>query len=561
MAMTRKYDIRDHPSYIYAVQVIKGEINAPKFVKKQARLWKKIADDKDKKYIVNAKMVAMVDHLLKMMIMPDGAAVGKTIYNALVGYQWFFLIATLCTVYRDKPTRRRYRNCVLEICRRNGKSTLIAIIFIVLMICEGNYTEVFSVAPDGSLSRISFDIVKKIIASSPKLRGLFTPHRDDIKYNKKNNVFKPLCLSSNRLDGRKVCAFISDETGALPDGYAINAMRSGGTNEVNHIGYIISTKYPKIDNPFEKEVEYAKNVLNGSVNDESLFALLYEPDKKDWETNVSVLEQGNPLALTSDALMEQLKSDREKALARVDERQNFLTKHCNIMYSGLGTDTYIPVEDLQKCRVNSLDWTGLNVYLGVDLSMTTDNCAVAMVARNGEKIQAGAMTFVPEGRIETKNKAEKINYYSFIDDGHCIACGDMVISYNVVEQYIRNIEDKYGCKVAGIGFDRSYGMEMMQSLDEDGFVVAQIEQNVSHLCVPVQKLKEAVYEQTLEYEKNELFEINFQNAKSRFDGGMREFVDKKHSAGRIDIVDAILNAFYMLNNSEDSIITWGSIRL
>ena len=66
------------------------------------------------------------------------------------------------------------------------------------------------------------------------------------------------------------------------------------------------------------------------------------------------------------------------------------------------TETYVPVETLQKCRVEKIDWAGREVYLGVDLAMTTDNCAVAMVAEEDEAILADVIAFVPEDRIERK---------------------------------------------------------------------------------------------------------------------------------------------------------------
>ena len=78
------------------------------------------------------------------------------------------------------------------------------------------------------------------------------------------------------------------EVAALPNGYPVEAMRSGQLNVVNKLGFVISTKYPTIDNPFEDEVAYAKKVLDGIEKDDTVFALLYEPDKtsyRDWETS------------------------------------------------------------------------------------------------------------------------------------------------------------------------------------------------------------------------------------------------------------------------------------
>ena len=74
-------------------------------------------------------------------------------------------------------------------------------------------------------------------------------------------------------------------------------MRSGQLTIFNKLGCIISTKYPTVDNPFEGEVGYYMKVLNGLVEDDTIFALLYEPDDKiHWSTNDEILEHGKPLA-------------------------------------------------------------------------------------------------------------------------------------------------------------------------------------------------------------------------------------------------------------------------
>ena len=151
--------------------------------------------------------------------------------------------------------------------------------------------------------------------------------------------------------------------------------------------------------------------------------------------------------------MEDLKQKRKAAIEVEGRRENFLCKHCNIIYQGVGTETYVPVADVQACKVDKIDWSGRVVYLGVDLSLTNDNTAVAMAAydEDTEKILADVIAFVPEGRIDEKNRAEKTDYRQFIRVLKCIACGDRTIDYAVVEDFVFNIEEKYGVTVDGIG--------------------------------------------------------------------------------------------------------------
>ena len=89
-------------------------------------------------------------------------------------------------------------------------------------------------------------------------------------------------------------------------------------------------------------------------------------------------------------------------------------------------EEYVNVEDLRKCKIPEFDWTGRQVWIGVDLALTVDNCAISMVTEEDLKIYADSFAFVPTDRIEEKNRIEKINYYDFIKAGKCFACGDMV---------------------------------------------------------------------------------------------------------------------------------------
>ena len=211
--------------------------------------------------------------------------------------------------------------------------------------------------------------------------------RDYILFSPTETKYIPLNYSTSNLDGRLPNAFIVDEAGALPNSYAIEAMRSGQLNILNKLGFVISTKYPTIDNPFEDEVAYSKKVLDGIEKDETRFSLLYEPDKtKGWETDDLILRQANPVALEIPEIWEDLIKKRAYAIAVESARENFVTKHCNIVYQGVGTETFIDVKDVQSCKVANIDWTGRVVYVGVDLSESNDNTSVAMVAVDDDKI-------------------------------------------------------------------------------------------------------------------------------------------------------------------------------
>lgn len=525
----------------------------PKYVRLQMEEFIRICEGKDKKYVVSKFKLKQLENILKLLIMPKGLKAGKSLYETTCGYQWLFYTAILCTVYRDNPEKRRYETGVLEICRKNFKTFTIATIFIILFLTEPRFSKFYSVAPDGSLSREIREAIAETIRSSPivyehKEKKRFKILRDYIMFTPMQIQYTPLSYSTSRMDGKLPNAFICDETGALPISYPIQAMRSGQLNILNKLGFVISTKYPTIDNPFEDEVKYSKQVLDGVEKDETRFSLLYEPDKtKGWEKNDLILQQANPVALEVPEIWEDLVKKRAYAIAVESARENFVTKHCNIIYSGVGTETYIDIKSLQECKAANIDWTGRVVYVGLDLSTTNDNTSVSMVSVDDDNnILAASWAFIPEGRIQEKTLSEKVNYIELCKTEHVMACGDKVIDYGVVEDFILNLESKYGVQIQAIGYDRWNALSTAQKLENAGYNLVEVRQHSSVLASPTKLLKEKILSNAFSYTENKLLEINFQNAKCTFDTNLNPYVSKKKSVGKIDMVASMISAVYLL---------------
>lgn len=546
----------NNKAYEYAKKSIHLK-EVPKYVKKQCREFINIADGKSDKYYLDEEKIKQIENVLKLLIMPKGLKAGKPLYDCTCDYQWLLYISILAIVHRDNPSKRKYETAILEIARKNFKTYTIATLFILLFFLEPKFSKFYSVAPDGSLSREAKTAIEETLKSSPliylhKEEPRFKILRDYITFKLKESKYYPLNYSSSRMDGKLPNVFLADEVGALPNSYAIEAMRSGQLNILNKLGCIISTKYPTINNPFEDEVAYAKRVLDGLEEDETIFALLYEPDNpKNWTNDDLILKQSNPVALEIPEIWDDLLKKRARAIAIESSRENFLTKHCNIIYQG-STESYIDINDLQQCKVNHIEWTGRDVYLGVDLAMSNDNCAVAMVTEDEGKILVDAIAFIPEGRIDEKSQFEKIDYRQFINAMKCIACGNKTVDYGVIEDFVFHIEEKYNVHIKALGYDRFNALSSAQKWGNgdngkySGINCIQIRQHSDTLHSPTKLIYEKIVNHQFEYEENKLLEINFANARVTYDTNMNKYVHKKKSNGKVDMVMAILNATYLL---------------
>ena len=542
----------DCKAYLYCKQNYKLK-TTPHYVKLQMREFMRLCEGKDKKYMVSPAKITQIEELLKLLIMPKGLKAGQTLYECSSGYQWLVYIASLAVVYRDNPQKRRYEFVLLEICRKNFKTFTVATLFIILFITEPRFSQFFSVAPDGALSREVREAIAAILKSSPlvyefKGKKRFKILRDYIAFTAKEIKYTPLNYSNSNLDGRMPSVFCADEIGALPNRYALDAMQSGQLNILNKLGYAISTKYPTLNNPLESEVAYAKKVLDGTVKDETYFSLLYEPDnKKDWQTDDNILRQANPVSLEVPEIWQDLLKKRAQAIAQESARENFVTKHCNIIYSGAGTETFIDVSAVQACKVTNIDWSGRVVYLGLDLSESGDNTSVAILSVDeNNNILADVYAFIPEDRIDEKTSSERVDYRALLKSGKVIACGSKVIDYKVVEDFILSLPERLGVEIQAVGYDRWNALSTAQKLEAANITCVEIRQHSSVLHPPTKLLKEKILNGEFAYTANPLYEINFLNSRCTYDTNKNLYVNKKKSAGKIDMVVSTINACYLL---------------
>lgn len=524
----------------------------PKYVKKQAKNWIRIAEGEDEDAYVCEKSYKRIVKMLKIMVHPD---LHRPMTEGLEDYAWFLITAVLCTRCRDTGTRY-YTTAVLEIARKNFKTFVSAVIFILLMLTEPPFSRFFSVAPDLALSSELKNAVRKIIKCSPalvdELEPAFKLLRSQIRCLLNDNEYTPLAYSRDGMDGRLATAFLADEAGAL-DAYPVEAMRSSQITLHNKLGIIISTQYPNDNNVMMDEIDISKKTLDGLLDDRRRFSLLYEPDDElrqgeIWQNDDRVIYQSNPVAVKHDYIADELRKRRAVAVMYPNKRENFLCKHCNILYKGLGVEGFIDVQKVKLCRRERNDawWIGRRVWIGLDLSQTDDNTAAAMVTEENGMIYARVMGFVPAGRIAFKTAKEQVDYNKLIADGECISCGDEVIDYAVVEHYILTLEETFGVSIQQIGYDRWNAISSVQKLEAEGYECVEIRQHSSVLHMPTKLLKESVLGNTFVYDASRLLEINFQNARCTEDTNLNKYVNKKKSSGKVDMVVALINALYLL---------------
>jgi phage terminase large subunit-like protein len=498
-------------------------------------------------YYFDEEQIEKIEGILELLNFATGLGViGKSILEGLAGYQAFFLVNIFGWRFKEDSEKFRYRDVTLFIPRKNAKTFICALIIIILMLTEDPYSEFYSICLDRELAGEVKKAMTQIIEASPLVEKYFIIPKTlsgKIKCKITNSFYQARTAEANRNNSIRPSAFIADEVGAFKDYSNINAMKSGQLNVKNPLRFKLTTAYAEDKSIMLEELAYIKKVYSGSIEDDRMFALLYYAEPEHLWDDIGLF-QANPLRIEEN--FNEIRDSRKTAIEKPAEREEYLCKHMNHFLPSNSGEAFINIEDLRKCKIDSFDWTGRQVWLGLDLAMTNDNCSYSMVTEEDLKIFAESFAFVPSERIPEKNRIEKINYFDHIKDGKCFSCGDMTVDYGFIEEMILAVEEKHNVIVMGVAYDRYNCLSTAQRLEREGLKTVEVKQHSSVLHPATKLLKEKILNKEFYYTENKLLEINFQNAKVTEDTNKNIYVNKKKSNGKVDMVVSLINAIYLL---------------
>ena len=492
----------------------------------------------------------IINNLLKLFNFATGFVAGKQILTNLADFQCFFLANIFGWRFKDNSNKFRYNDITLYIARKNAKTALVAITFLLLMLTEQEYSEFYSICLNKELAAEIRKAMVQILEASPLIAKHFDWSDSEvgiIKCKITKSFFKPRTSQSGKNNSIRPAAFVSDEHGNFSDNGNFTAMKSGQRNVINPLLFRTTTAYAIDHSIMQDDLEYIKKVFQGIVKNERQFALLYYAEEENLWNDIGI-HQANPLRIEENYNI--IREERERALIQESLQTEYLTKSMNYFMPANAGEEFISIDQLKKCKISDFDWTGKDIYIGLDLAETEDNTAVAMLTYHEGKIVAKVWAFIPRERILVKSMKEDIDYQSEIKAGNCFGCGDEVIDYGYVEEFIMDLQEKYQVNIVQLGYDRRNALSSAQKLSNAGIECVEVIQHSRILHAPIKLLKECILNKNFNYEKNSLLEINFVNARQTEDTNLNKYLNKKKSKGKIDMVMALVDALYLLQERE-----------
>lgn len=497
----------------YANDVVNGEEITTKEVVQQCTIF---LDDyynnqkyEDFEFYFDEKKLKTINDLLKLMNFATGFVAGKQVLENLAEFQCFFIANIFGWRFKDKPYKFRYNDNTLFIARKNSKTALIGIVFILLLLTEQQYSEFYSICLTKELSAEIKKSMGQIIGASPAIKKHFkvsTTKTGSIKCLLTGSFFEPRTAEAGKNNSVRPSSFVSDEHGNFSENSNFNAMKSGQKNVLNGLVFRTTTAYEINNSIMEEDLDYIRKVLEGTLEDKRQFALIYYATEEHLWDDIGIY-MANPLRIEEN--YNTMREDRKIALEKPSAKGEYLTKTMNVFLQENKDEAYMDMTLWKKCRRDKIDFNNKEIVVAVDGSISLDLTSVSIMYKEKGEYYCMSHGFLPKENMS--DRREKIDYFKMERNGYCDIHEGFTVNYNLLEEYIRNIESAYNCKIKCIISDPFNMKQTMENLAED-YEVILLKQTFTNLTIPTKAFRDMVYNSKVHYEKNELLDWCVSNA-------------------------------------------------
>lgn len=397
----------------------------------------------------------------------------------------------------DIEGNRKYREAILIVGKKNGKSLLASIVGLYMLMADGEPgPECYAVATKREQSKIIWLEAKRMIAKSPSLSKRTRPLVGEIDADYCDGVFKPLASDSNTLDGLNIHCGLMDEIHAWKSGKALyDIIADGVTAREQPLIFITSTAGTIREDIYDQKYDEAKRVIDGyfdpnGYKDDRLIAFVYELDNREEWQNEACWKKANP-GLGTIKNYQTLMDKVERAKKNPLLVRNLVCKEFNIPETS--SEAWLTAE--QAINPMKFDVTAMKPRYGiggVDLSKTTDLTAAKVIFRvpDDEHIYVLQMYWMPEDLIDLRVKEDHIPYDVWIERGLMRACKGNQISYKDVTDWFLEVQNRYDIYLYKVGYDAwsaKYWIEEMESTF-GASVMVPVRQGMQTLSGPTKSL-------------------------------------------------------------------------
>lgn len=485
------------------------------------------------------KPIAFIETLCKHS---KGEWAGKPVELEL--FQKAFIAALFGFVDKDTGLRQ-YREALLYVARKNGKSTLLAGIALYMLIMDGEAgAEVYSVATKKDQAKVIFDETHNMVRQSVFFNKTMRKRKTDLFYAEGRSKFQPLGKNSDTMDGLNAHCVIIDELHGIKDRNLYEVMKQSQSARRQPLLIMITTAGTVRECIFDDVYDYACKVVDGSLEDERFLPVLYELDEREEWTDPACWPKANP-ALGTIKKLDILTDSIAKARNSPNDLSGILVKDFNVRDTV--KTAWLPFDDLNNEETFDIS-RFRNCYAigGADLSITTDlTCAtLLMMDRETQKRFVAQMYWIPSESFDKRVKADRIPYDRWKERGLLRLCNGNAINYSDVTAWFVEMANTYQILPLWIYYDSYSAKYWVDEMEAQGFKMVRCIQGAKTLSLPMQMMGADLQAKRINYNNNPVLKWCLTNTGVQTDRNGNIVPIKNQAAKqRIDGTASLLDAY------------------
>lgn len=233
----------------------------------------------------------------------------------------------------DDTGKRQFREVLLVIARKNGKTLLAAAIAEYMTLMDGEYgARTYFCAPKLAQAGLCYNAFYQMISQEPEISAMTKKRRTDIYCPEMNATAEPMAFSAKKSDGFNPHLAVCDEIAAWAGDAglkqyevlksALGARKQPMILSISTSGYINESIYDEL-------IKRATAVINGTSKEKKLAPFLYMIDDLSKWNDPDELRKSNPNMDVSVPL-EYLLEEAAIAESSASRKAEYLTKYCNV---------------------------------------------------------------------------------------------------------------------------------------------------------------------------------------------------------------------------------------
>ena len=442
---------------------------------------------------------------------------------------------------------RQFRECIVVVGRKNGKTLFASAIMEYMIYCDGEYgAKAFCLAPKVEQADIVYSAFWQSVQLEPELKSKTKHRKADIYVAETNSSVKKIAFNASKSDGFNPHFVCADEISSWSGEKGLRqweVMKSGMGARTEPLMFAISTSGYQNDSIFDELVKRSTRFLLGESKEQRLIPVLYMIDDVEKWNDINELRKANPnlgVSIPVDYLLDEIAI----AEGSLSKKVEFITKYCCQKQNS--STAWLSTETVKKCMSEEIkieDFAHNYCVIGIDLSQTVDLTSACCLVEKDGKLYVFSKFWLPAERIDEASERDGVPYRIMIQRGLLEPSGDNFIDYKDCFNWVVDLIKRLELLPLVCGYDRYSAQYLIQDLKSIGVKCDDVYQG-DNLWGVMQEAEGLMKDGKLCIGDNDLLKMHFLNSAVKMStergrGRLVKVAPTAHIDGMAALLDAL----------------------